>query len=136
MNPHEISVIGIQEHRRIHEEAEVKFKRVDKHLLATASAWRNNAYTVGGVGILLNPAAEKVLSDVTRISERVIKATFAGNPETTVIVAYSPTNEKKNAEEISAFYEHLRQAIDSTPPHNGLMILGDMNAKISSAHVK
>ena len=26
--------------------------------------------------------------------------------------------------------------IESTPPHNCLMILGDMNAKISSAHVK
>ena len=64
MNPHKISIIGIQEHRRIHEEEEVKFQHVDKHLLATVSALRNNAQpAVGGVGILLNPAAEKVLSE-------------------------------------------------------------------------
>ena len=61
------------------QEEEVKYQHVDKHLLATVSAWRNKAQAAtGGVGILLNPAAETVLSDETRISEGVIKATFSG----------------------------------------------------------
>ena len=37
-----ISVIGIQEHRRIHDE-EIKFEYIDNHLLITSSAWRNTA---------------------------------------------------------------------------------------------
>ena len=34
------------------------------------------------------------------------------------------------------FYDNLRKAIDETPPHHFLTVLGDMNAKVSSAHVK
>ena len=103
----------------------------------TASAWRNDSQAAtGGVGILINPTVEKVLCDISRISERVLKATFAGNPETTIIVAYSPINVSKNTKQTEAFFNHLRQAIDSTPPHNCLMILGDFNAKISAAHLK
>ena len=43
---------------------------------------------------------------------------------------------RAHQDEAVSFYNDLRQAIDSTPPHNLLMILGDMNAKISSAHTK
>ena len=39
-------------------------------------------------------------------------ATFAGNPATTIIVAYSPTNTTVNDEEVEAFYEDLRKTID------------------------
>ena len=136
MDKQNISIIGIQEHRRTHNE-EVKFQKIDDHMLITTSAWRNKAQAAtGGVGILLSSAAEKVLSDISKISDRIMKATFAGNPETTIIVAYSPTNVRGHEEEADLFYQDLRQAIDATPPHNLLMILGDMNAKISSAHVK
>ena len=136
MDKQGISIIGIQEHRRVHSE-EVKFQQIDNHMLITISAWRNKSQAAtGGVGILLSNAAEKVLSDVTRISDRIVKATFAGNPETTIIVAYSPTNVREHQDEANSFYNDLRQAIDATPPHNLLMILGDMNAKISSAHTK
>ena len=65
MNNKHISIIGIQEHRRIHDE-EVKFQQIDNHMLITKSAWRNKAQAAtGGVGILLASAAEKVLSDVS-----------------------------------------------------------------------
>ena len=110
---------------------------IDNHLLVTSSAWRNTAQAaLGGVGLLMNKAAENCLSDVIKISNRIVKATFSGNPETTIIVAYSPTNDKKNEAEVSTFYSSLRQAIDSTPTHNFLAILGDFNAKISASHVK
>ena len=62
-------------------------------------------------------------------------AKFAGNPETTIIVAYFPTNSTMNEEELEAFYEDLRKAIDDTPPHHFLAILWDMNAEVSAAHV-
>ena len=131
-----ISIVGIQEHRRIHED-ELLYKHIDNHLLITSSAWRNSAQaSQGGVGIILNKAAEQVLCDVNKISNRIIKATFSGNPATSIIVAYSPTNAKANEEEADLFYEQLRDAIDSCPPHNFLAILGDLNAKIGPAHVK
>ena len=68
----------------------------------------------------------------------MMKAIFAGNPETTVIVAYSPTNMATNDARVDNFYDNLSKAIDKTPPHHFLtvLLLGDMNAKISSEHVK
>jgi hypothetical protein len=136
MEKQNISIVGLQEHRRVHTE-ELLYKNMDKHLLVTSSAWRNNAQAAtGGVGIIMNKAAEQVLSDVTKISDRIIKASFAGNPETTIIVAYSPTNVRKNREDVDTFYEQIRNAIDDTPPHNFLALLGDWNAKIGPAHIK
>ena len=61
---------------------------------------------------------------------------FAGNPKTTAIVSDSPTNMATNDAEFDCFYDNLRKAIDETPPHRFLTVLRDINAKISSAHVK
>ena len=76
----------------------------------------------------MNKTAENCLNDVIKISNRIVKATFAGNPEKTTILAYSPTNDKKNEAEVSTFYNNLRPAID--------VILGNFNAKMSASHVK
>ena len=52
MDQFKISVIAIQEHRRIHKE-EIKYEEIDNHLLVTSSASRNSAQAAtGGVGIL------------------------------------------------------------------------------------
>lgn len=79
MKNQNISIIGLQEHRRVHEDKdEVKFERIDGHILVTTSAWRNSRQAaVGGVGFLINPYAEKSLCDVVKISDRIIKASFA-----------------------------------------------------------
>ena len=71
---------------------------------------------------VLSKKAENALFKVEAISPRVMTATFAGNPETTIIVAYSPTNITTNNVEVEEFYEHLRKAIDDTPPHHFLVI--------------
>ena len=42
MEAYDISFIGLQEHRRVHEE-EIKFEKIDGYLLVTSSAWRNSA---------------------------------------------------------------------------------------------
>ena len=136
MEKNGICIVGVQEHRRVSDE-ELTFARKNSYHLVTSSAWRNSSQAAtGGVGIILNNKAENAMTKVESISSRVMIATFAGNPETTIIVAYSPTNVTTSDEETEIFYEDLRKAIDSTPPHNFLAILGDMNAKISSAHVK
>ena len=110
---------------------------MDNHLIVTASAWRNIAQAdTGGVGIVMNSAAEKVLCDVNKVSDRIIVATFAGNPKTSIIAVYSPTNVRAHTEAVDEFYEQLRNTIDDIPPHNFLIILGDWNAKLGPAHVK
>ena len=131
-----ISIVAIQEHRRVHKE-EIKYEHIDNHLLITSSAWRNQAQAaVGGVGFLLNKKAESALCETISISGRILKATFSGNPECNLIAAYSPTNCKQYSDDSDQFYDRLRTTIDQIPPHNLMVILGDMNAKISQAHVR
>ena len=64
MDSFNISIVAIQEHRRVHSD-ELLYQHMDNHLIVTASAWRNIAQaSTGGVGIVMNSAAEKVLCDV------------------------------------------------------------------------
>ena len=56
-------------------------------------------------------------------------ATFNGNPRTTIISCYSPTNVSEETELI-AFYDELYSQMRSIPKHNVLVIGGDMNAQI------
>ena len=136
MDDHNISMIAIQEHRRIHEE-KIKYEEINNHVLITSSAVRNSAQAaIGGVGLLLNKKASSALCEVTSISSRIMQATFAGNPELTLISVYAPTNCKGNEESAEEFYSQLRDAIGQTPQHNLLLVLGDFNAKISSAHTR
>ena len=136
MDKYNISIIGLQEHRRVHEE-EIKYETIDGHLLVTSSAWRNSSQAAtGGVGFLMNRKAEKALCDVTSVTSRILKATFAGNPEVTLVTAYSPTNMRQNHDETESFYDSMRDTIDQTPNHNFLAILGDWNAKVSPSHVR
>ena len=65
-----------------------------------------------------------------------MKVSFSGNPESTIFSVYSPTNDRHHQDEADDFYQHIRQAVEDTPPHNFLALLGDWNAKVSSAHVK
>ncbi len=105
--------------------------------MITSSAWRNSSQAAtGGVGLIISRDAESNLCEVSSISKRIIQATFSGNPPTTIIVACAPTNAQHSSNENTAFYQDLRRAIDNVPPHNVLMILGDMNAKLSSNHMK
>ena len=115
-----ISIIAIQEHRRVNKD-EIKYENIDHHLLITSSAWRNQAQeAVGGVEFLLNKKAQSALCETISISGRILKVTFSGNPECNLIAAYSPTNSKQYSDDSDQFYDHL----------------GDMNAKISQAHVR
>ena len=62
-------------------------------------------------------------------------ATFNGNPATTVISCYSPTNASE-LEMAIKFYEDLTGVIKEIPKHNVKVIAGDMNAQICSEDAK
>ena len=52
-----------------------------------------------------------------------------GNPKTTVVCVYSPTN-SSSQEDIDSFYETLSATIQQIPLHNFVSICGDFNAKL------
>ena len=68
-------------------------------------------------------------------SDRILVANFQGNPATTVITTYCPTN-VVNEDIIEGHYDNLRRAIDSIPAHNVLLVVGDFNARIGPEDAK
>ena len=62
----------------------------------------------------------------------MISVHFQGKPfNITVIQAYAPTTEAKEAE-VDQFYEDLEDLLELTPKKDVLFITGDRNAKVGS----
>lgn len=96
----------------------------------TVSAWeKERKAATGGVGIMLGRKAQDHLISVERLSDRILKAQFRGNPAMTVLVAYAPI-EATEAECKDTFYSQLRIAIESVAPHNFLAVFTDANARL------
>ena len=69
---------------------DIVYNQVNSRLFITSSPWRNHVNAaVGSVVIVINKWASNVLSEVIKWNERIIIATFEGNPKTTIIVQYS-----------------------------------------------
>ena len=79
--------------------------------------------------MLIGPQALKSSNSIEKIHPRMMVATFNGNPRTTIISCYSPTNISEETELIT-FYCELSSLVRSIPKHNVLIIGGEMNAQI------
>ena len=79
--------------------------------------------------MLLSPRALKPLNCIEKIQQRIMSATFNGNPCMTIVSCYSPTN-ASNETDIETFHSGLSSLCRHTPTHNVLIIGGDMNAHI------
>ena len=84
---------------------------------------------IGGVGMLLSSCALKSLNNIERIQLRMMCASFNGNPCTTIISCYSPTNVNDKTG-IITFYNELSSLVPHILKHNILIITGDMNTQI------
>ena len=84
---------------------------------------------VGSVGLLIMNKHTFSYLTSEKISDRIIKAYFPGNPLVTIIAAYALT-ETATRNDKEEFYNDLLKAIESEPPHNILILLGDFNAWI------
>ena len=73
--------------------------------------------------------SRKALLKVKSINSRILVAEFDGNPKSTVIVVYAPTN-CASEEIVEEFYEDLRNSISDVPAHNFLIVMGDFNARL------
>ena len=85
----------------------------------------------GGVGLLMNPRFATLFSSAEKISDRILMVHFKGNPAITIIVAYAPTGDKNTADK-DTFYDDLQQCTLDVPPHNVLILAGDMNARVGA----
>ena len=62
------------------------------NMLITSSPWTNTmGSSVGGIGLMLSKRAYSSLSGIESFNSRIRIAHFNGNPVTTIVVAYSPT---------------------------------------------
>ncbi|CAH3033812.1 unnamed protein product [Pocillopora meandrina] len=86
--------------------------------MITCSTWKNtvNAAT-GGTRILFSPQAYNALTSAEMITSRIMIATFNGNPQTTIISCYSPTNISDETE-VKKFYQELISVTKQVSKHN------------------
>ena len=135
LTAYDVDILGLQEHQLVHDEP-VKYESIQGKTLITTSATRNKAgAATGGTGILLNTKAKDSLASVRPHNERILIVNFQGNPSTTVIVTYCPTN-VVDEDIIEGIYDNLRRAIDSIPAHNMLLVIGDFNARVGPEDVR
>ena len=84
----------------------------------------------GGVAIIVTRNVEKTLLEWKPINDRLLKARFNSKfAKLTVIACYAPTEDAE--EEIKdEFYDQLKEEIRTTPRHDVLMVVGDLNARV------
>ena len=130
-----IDVIAVQEHRFYHPDDNLKYHDVGSYQLVTTSAYKNsNNATVGGVGFLLSQKASDNLLNIESITPRILILELEGNPKTTIVCVHSPHN-SSSEEDIEDFYTSLRATVEQVPPHNFLVIAGDLNSKLGHGDV-
>ena len=61
--------------------------------------------------------------------------TLNGNPQTTILVTYGPTN-VANEEETINYYNSLIEITREIPAHNFLTVIGDFNARVGRDSAK
>ena len=87
-----------------------------------------NTGRTAGVALLLHRSIQHSLVSWTPISDRLLQARLTHqHGKLTVIVAYAPT-EDSDDDVKDIFYNQLQSALLSTPPHDHLVVLGDLNA--------
>ena len=127
-NKFDIKILAIQEHRQIFEDQEVKYEWNDDGTWLKVLISANKDGT-GGIGLFIERSITKSLQSVTKVCDRIIIATLDGNPQTTIVAVYAPTNAASD-EDKESFYKQLYDVLTPIPVHNIVIVLGDFNARI------
>ena len=76
-------------------------------IFAPSSAWKNSIVAfIGVVRMFLGPCDLKSLNSIEGTQPRIMAASFNGNPRTTVVSCYTPTNYSDKSA-IATFYDGL-----------------------------
>ena len=88
----------------------------------------SNTGRTADVALLLHRSIQHSLVFWTPVSDRLFQTRLTHqHAKLTVIVAYAPTEDSDNDVKDN-FYNQLQSAVLSTPPHDQLVVLGDLNA--------
>ena len=74
--------------------------------------------------MLLSPSAKNSLNNIEKIDHRILITSFNGNPATTIVSCYSPTNIAEE-DSVTQFFDELSSIVRNVPKHNVLLIGGD-----------
>ena len=84
-NKCKLDILGVVDHKIVHEEEQIRRENLGNCTLITTSTWRNsNGAAAGGVGVLVSRHAEKALGEIRPLNNRIMSVIFKGNPNTTV----------------------------------------------------
>ena len=121
-----IDIICIQEHRYIHSKiSNTTISVMDERLSLHLHGKNSVKSTIRGLGMLIEPRAQKSLNRIKKIQTRMMVAMFNGNPSATIIFCYSLTNVNEETDLVN-FYNELSSFVRNIPKHN--VIGEDMNA--------
>jgi exonuclease III len=121
---YKVSIAGLTECRLVGSDS----RQVEGALIVHSGGLQH----YNGVALVLRPPFNNALTSWQPISDRLLRARIAHrHGHLTVVVAYAPT---EAADEVSKdnFYNQLSSAIQSVPPHDNLLVLGDLNAVTGS----
>ena len=83
-----------------------------------------------GVAMILKRGVERCLMEWKPVNSRLLKIRLRGkHANTTIIQCYAPTNDGSEDEK-EDFYWQLQAETESTPRHDLLIVMGDLNAKV------
>ncbi|CAI9733581.1 Hypothetical predicted protein [Octopus vulgaris] len=123
LNRCKLNIRGVVEHRIVHEEDLTFIEQLESCTLITTNARRRiNGAAAGSV---INGLAEKALAKVMLVNDRIVTATFNGNPSTTVVNNYAPMVGSKDAEE---HYKAMTNVINEITKHHVNIECSDFNA--------
>ena len=125
-------IICKRDHQQFHPDHHLVYNDEigDGWLFFTASSWKNSVNaSIGGIGILISPRAQKYIYQIEKKSDRIIIESFNGNRKASVACCYSPTkcSDEQEAIKFNAELSSLKRMI---PNHNIILVAGDFKAKL------
>ena len=122
-----VDIVGIQEHRLISSSPTEELWSDDRNWVLIYSSATDQRH--GGVGLVISKQIYKCLQSVNSVSQRILSATFHGNPQLTVTVIYAPTESSSTADK-DDFYSSLKDHLEKVKKHDKHLVIGDFNSRI------
>jgi exonuclease III len=115
--------------------AETHWKGVDdrQHKGYRIISTGRDDYHMSGVALIISTEAQKSMLSYDFNGDRIVMARFQTTAGAVSIVqVYAPTASSTD-QEIDAFYDSLQNTVKRIPPGDGIIVMGDFNAKVGVA---